>query len=141
MTLADLGTLVVLGAWLEIRSRRLVGAALAASALAVGVGVHLLAAGTSVYRGSSGLACGLFTALALDLALLAPTPRHRALLVTVLALFAAKVAWEAATGQALFAGSLGPGVEVLPVAHLLGAAGGAAAWWGVARGSRRGARS
>jgi rhomboid family GlyGly-CTERM serine protease len=146
MALADLGTTLLVGSALESRSRPLLVAAFILSFLCVGMGLPLLVPDLSVYRGASGLTSGLFVALALDLTL---EPRGREAArdrlrrffgALAFVLFASKTAVEMATGAAIFAGDLGPGVRVLPSAHLLGAVAGALAAIGrmVGRWGRRG---
>ena len=98
-------------------------------ALALGAGltafaVHLLSPDLSIYRGASGLASALFVLAALRIADNAEgAPRFLAWLAV--ALFLGKDAWEAFTGQTLFAGPLPDGVEVVPLVHLLGGLAGA----------------
>jgi membrane associated rhomboid family serine protease len=134
MALADLGAILVLGAWLERNGqrKRMLLATFLGAALAL-VGVVLLLPHLVLYRGSSASASALFVLTALEIAHHPPRPPRRgarALALLALALFAAKVAWEAFTGQPLFAAPLPPGVAVVPLAHLLGgAAGVVAARW------------
>lgn len=121
MATADLLVLLIAGAWLESRSRRLVAWTFVATGLLVGMTIHAWLPELSFYRGSSGIASGLFVAVALDL-LGSPTRawiRHLAL--ASLLLFGAKIAWETATGATIFAGQLPPGVLVVPTVHLVGA--------------------
>lgn len=125
MTAADLGMLLGLGAWLEIQGERkrvalalILGAALSAFA------VHALSPDLSLYRGASGLASALFVLAALVISQkTAGVPRYLAWLAV--ALFLGKDAWEAFTGQTLFAGPLPDGVVVVPLVHLLGGLAGA----------------
>jgi len=124
MAWIDLSTLLLLGAWVEGRSRRRLVLALALSAALVGAGVHLLLPDIERYRGSSGLGSALFVAGALDLAS-AGRPRWlRRLALLGLLLLAAKAAAEYWTGTPLFSGPLPAGVEVVPLVHLLGGLGG-----------------
>ena len=91
---------------------------LPAAALLISAGVLLFHPELAAYRGLSGLDSALFAALALDLAR-RPLPLDRALGALALALFAAKIVFELASGAALFAaGTFVP----LPLAHLLGLA-------------------
>lgn len=137
MTAVDLGAVLLLGALLERRSRFAVMVVIASAILLVGLGLHFLPPAIGRYRGSSSVASALYVALALDLRRGATSRHLRGAAAAMLALFMLKVCREAWTGEAFFAGAMGPGVTVLPRAHLLGAAGGAVGW-GVA--SRRGAR-
>lgn len=82
------------------------------------------------YAGLSGVAAGLLVALALR-EIAAPTG-SRAVWVAVLAMVAAKLVAERMVGEALLA----DGVRPVPLAHLAGAACGAAAFAAVRRGSR-----
>jgi rhomboid family GlyGly-CTERM serine protease len=124
MTCVDLGMVLLLGAWLEWRSRRLAVITLAVAAVLVGLGVHGLTR-LSEYRGSSGLGSALFVAVAVEIWRTAPRARLRYLSLGALLLFFAKAAWEMLTARCLFAGPFPPGVEVAPTAHLLG---GLAGW-------------
>jgi rhomboid family GlyGly-CTERM serine protease len=120
MALADLGVLLLAGAWVEIRSRRLALAALVSSTLFVGAGLDFLIPDLAYYRGSSGVASALFVVVALDLASSSPRRWARPLAAVTLSLFALKLLWEHWTGFAIAAGSLLPGVIVVPQVHLLG---------------------
>jgi membrane associated rhomboid family serine protease len=129
MALFDLGMLLGLGAWLEIRGdRRLAAVALGLGAVLTAVAVHL-SPNLSVYRGSSGMASALFVLAAFRIAD-SPgdslDPWTRTLAVAAVALFLAKAAFESLAGQTLFAGELPEGVRVVPLVHLLGGLAGAA---------------
>lgn len=128
MALADLGTILALGAWLEWSGERIrmLLATFLGAALAI-AGVALLLPHLALYRGSSASASALFVLAALEIARHSPRPGARALALLALLLFAAKIAWEMLTGQPLFAAPLPPGVAVVPLAHLLGGAAGVAA--------------
>jgi rhomboid family GlyGly-CTERM serine protease len=123
MTLLDLGVILLLGSWLEMRSRKLLVLSLTAAALLVGAGLHLLPSGLDYYRGSSGLA----TALLVCMALVLLREKRRGLALLALLLLAAKLLWELWSGTPLAAGNLPHGVSVSPLAHLLGAIAGAGA--------------
>ena len=125
LLLLDLGALALLGAWVERASRRLLLAALAASALASSLAV-LACTGYGRYVGSSALASGLAAAAAV---LLLRSPRRPARLVawTLLALIAGKLALEGLELWPAALGGLPPGHEPVPAAHLAGALGGGAA--------------
>ena len=128
MALADLGTILVLGAWLERSGQRprMLLAALLGAALAI-AGVALLLPHLALYRGSSASASALFVLTALEVLRHPPRRGARALALLALSLFAAKLAWEALAGEPLFAAPLPPGVAVVPLAHLLGGAAGVVA--------------
>lgn len=125
MAVSDLGMLLGLGAWLEIRGdRRLAAVALGLGALLTAVAIHL-SPDLSFYRGSSGMASALFVLAAFRIAG-SPDPWTRTLAVSSVALFLAKAAFETLSGQALFAGPLPEGVRVVPFVHLMGGLAGAA---------------
>jgi rhomboid family GlyGly-CTERM serine protease len=129
MAVADLAVLLALGLWLETGGRRrALLLALILGAIGVVLGVQLLPPGLTLYRGSSGLASALFVLTALEAARPPARPSARLLALAALLLFAAKIAWEAAGGHPLFAGTLPPGVEVAPAVHLLGGLAGAIAF-------------
>lgn len=125
MAFFDLGMLLGLGAWLEIRGdRRLAAVALVLGAVLTAVAVHL-SPDLLVYRGSSGAASALFILAALRVAD-SPDPWTRTLAMSAVALFLGKAAFESLTGQTLFAGELPQGILVVPLVHLLGGCGGLA---------------
>ena len=128
MALADLGTLLLLGAWLERNGerRRMLLATLLGAGFAI-AGVALLLPHLALYRGSSASASALFVLTALAVLRHPPRRGSRALALLALSLFAAKLAWEALTGLPLFAAPLPSGVAVVPLAHLLGGVAGAIA--------------
>jgi len=120
MALFDLGMLLGLGIWLELRGdRRLLTGTLVLGACLTGLAVHALSPGLLAYRGSSGLASALFVLAAVRVAD-SPDRWTRILALAAIALFLAKAAYESLAGQALFAGPLPPGVRVVPLVHLLG---------------------
>ncbi len=126
MAAFDLGMLLGLGFWLEIRGDR----RLAAVALVLGCGltafaVHTLSPGLQVYRGSSGAASALFVLAAVRTAD-SSDPWTRVPALAAVALFFAKTVFEQLAGETLFAGPLPPGVRVVPLVHLLGGLGGLA---------------
>ena len=120
MTVADLLVLLIAGAWLESRSRHVAVWTFVATGVLVGLTVHAWTTSLSTYPGSSGIASGLFVAVAVGL-LANPRPRWmRSAALTALLLLAVKIAWEMAAGCALAAGELPPGVTVVPAVHLAG---------------------
>src|SRR4051794_17259763 len=93
MAAFDLGMLLGLGIWLEVRGdRRLVAVPLALGGGLPALAVHALSPDLLVYRGSSGVASALFVRAAVRLAE-APEPLPRALAVTAVAFFLAKAAF------------------------------------------------
>lgn len=129
MAAFDLGMLLGLGVWLEVRGdRRRAALALALGAGLTALAVHALSPGLLVYRGSSGAASALFV-LAAVRAADSSDPRTRVPALAAAALFLAKAVFEGLSGQALFAGPLPPGVRAVPLVHLLGGLGGLPAGW------------
>jgi rhomboid family GlyGly-CTERM serine protease len=124
MAAIDIGMLLGLGIWLEVRGdRRLVAWALALGGALTVFAVHVLSPDLLVYRGSSGLASALFVLAAVRVAS-STDPITRNLAIAAIALFLAKAAFESLAAQTLFAGPLPPGVRVVPLVHLLGGLGG-----------------
>lgn len=124
MAVFDIGMVLGLGVWLELRGDR----RLLITSLALGTGLTALAVyesspGLMMYRGSSGVASTLFVLAAVRV-MDHPDPRSRSVAIAAVALFLSKAAFESLTGQTLFAGSLPPGVHVTPLVHLLGGLGG-----------------
>src|SRR5436305_7679206 len=125
MAIFDLGMLLGLGTWLEVRGdRRLVAAALALGGGLTALAVHALSPDLLVYRGSSGAASALFVLAAVRVAE-SRDPWTRALALAAVALFLAKAACESLAGQTRCAGSLPRGVGVGLRGHL---GGGRAGW-------------
>ena len=127
MAALDLGMLLGLGAWLEARGdRRFAALALVFGGALTALAVHAFSPRLNLYRGSSGLASALFVLAAIRIAR-SPARAPRALAMLAVGLFLAKAVWELVTGQAIFAGPLPAGVEVVPLVHLFGGLGGAVA--------------
>lgn len=125
MAFFDLGMILGLGAWLEIRGDRwLAAATLALGAVLTALAVHL-SPDLSIYRGSSGMASALFVLAAFRTAD-SPDRWTRVLAMAAVALFLSKAAFESLAGETLFAGPLPDGVRVVPLVHLLGGLAGAA---------------
>jgi rhomboid family GlyGly-CTERM serine protease len=120
MTLIDLGVILLLGAWLETYSRKLLLLSLASAPIVIGAGLHLLPSGLDIYRGSSGLATALFVCMAFVLL----RGKRRGFALLALMMMMAKIVWELWSGSPIAAGDLPNGVEVAPLAHLLGAVAG-----------------
>jgi rhomboid family GlyGly-CTERM serine protease len=124
MAVFDVGMLLGLGVWLEVRGdRRLVAMTFALGGALTTLGVHALSPDLLTYRGSSGVASALFVLATVRIAE-TPEPWPRTLALTAVALFLAKAAFESLAGQTLFAGPLPVGVRVVPLVHLLGGMGG-----------------
>ena len=123
----DLPLLALLGAWIERRSRTLLGTALLASATLSSLG-FLLTDGAR-YVGSSGLVMGLLGA---GLVLLHRDGR-RALSLIALGVLGAKLFLEAIGRWPMTPGGLPEGYRVAPLAHLGGVLGGALATLAVLR--------
>ena len=122
-----LNLLVVAIAGCLIERERMPGYAelVALSAITIGVGVLLFAPVVSLYAGSSGIACALLVYLALDGLWL--EPERRWLCLATLASVALKIVWEVRLEHPLFAmESAAQPFRPSPIAHLLGAAAGAA---------------
>jgi rhomboid family GlyGly-CTERM serine protease len=128
MAATDLGAVLVLGSVLERRSRRAAVLAMACGLALAAAGLHWLHPPVTRYRGSSTVASALYVALALDLGRGARSAAVRGGALLAVAALLVKAGFEAATGRALFAGPMPPGVEVLSRAHLLGGLGGAIGW-------------
>jgi hypothetical protein len=127
MAAFDLGMLLGVGVWLEVRGdRRLAAVALTLGGGLTALAVHAFSPGLLVYRGSSGAASALFVLAAARIAD-SSDPWARIPALTAVALFLAKAAFEQLSGQTLFAGPLPQGVQVVPLVHLLGGFGGLAA--------------
>ena len=112
-------TFLALGAACERRGRRGFVLALAASAVAIPAALFVLDPGLAVYRGLSGLdmaLAGLLAACELE--------RRPRVAGAALAALAAKLVYELAAGGVLFVRL--DGAEAVPLAHLAGAAIGAA---------------
>ena len=134
----DLGTVVALVAWLEHRrDRRVAATSVAMGAVFTALAVHALSPDLVRYRGSSGIASALFVAVAVRSARGDGPLLSRVLAAIALTAFLAKVGIEAATGQACFAGTLPPGVAVVPLVHLLGGLAGLAAVFELPRATSR----
>ena len=140
MAALDLAATAIAGALVERRSRSSLLAVVAASMAAVGATVHLWTREIDRYRGLSGVASALFVAACLSLAA-GPARGLRRLGWLALAIFAVKLLGDVALGGSLVSEVwpaaawstpyLPPGVEALPVVHLVGALTGAVALYAV----------
>ncbi|MBI5433248.1 MAG: rhomboid family intramembrane serine protease [Planctomycetes bacterium] len=118
----DLGVLLVLGAWLEFRSRALLVASVAAGGALATLAVWFVRPDVASYQGASALSSAVFAALAVELVLEPGARGRRVLAVAALALFAAKT-WFERDGTAVVA-SLDGELRVVAEAHAAGAVGG-----------------
>ena len=125
MAAIDLLVTLAAGAWLEMRSRRLLLGVLVSAGLLVAGTLYFWTASLTSYRGSSGIASGLFVAMAILVATGPAPAAMRGVAWICLAGFTAKAFWEALGGAPLFAGQLPDGVAVAPAVHLAGALGAA----------------
>jgi rhomboid family GlyGly-CTERM serine protease len=121
----DVGAFVLLGLWCEQRGRGRFVTCVTAAALAIPIGLWWLCPELSRYGGLSGIDSALFVLLVCEL--FAEALRERsgfslAVSGVLLLGFAGKIAFEVASGEALFAADLGAGVVPVPWAHLVGAA-------------------
>jgi hypothetical protein len=116
---------MVLGATLELRSRRALAFNVIGSAAAISAALWLLHPEVAEYRGLSGIDSALFLNVALVL-LFEAHNRRQALLSWALGLllvgFTAKLGNEMASGATLFVDSSEAGFTPLPLVHAVGAA-------------------
>ena len=133
MAVVDLGAVLFCGAWLERRARGVAASAGAFALLLVAATVHATQPQVLYFEGSSGVAAGLFTAAALQLARTAESRAARALSLGVVGAAVAKAMLEQWVGWG--AAGLHPtaGIPVLGAAHLAGSAAGLCAVALVAR--------
>ena len=120
--------LVVLGLLFEPLLGRRLWTVLGASTLAVGIGLLFFAPDLAAYCGLSGALNGLLVGGAMCSIRKDLTEGHRTsagLTLIVVALSLAKIAFEAYSGHAIFTDSAALGGESVPLAHALGALGGA----------------
>ena len=123
--LFDLAVVIVAGALLERRGWPL-APIVVASAMAIGAAVMLLAPELARYGGLSGIACTLAALQALDCLTLRGTPRIAGGAVLVFTAF--KLGWELWSGSFVFVGDAGIAFRPVPLAHVVGAAAGVAAF-------------
>lgn len=125
----DLSVFVILGALCERTSRCVFGVAVAASALLIPLAVWVFLPGMELYRGLSGIDSALY--LTAGVCLLRERGSVRGVpglfvMAVVLTAFCLKIGYEILTGQTVFVADQ-TGFVPVPVAHLAGAAAGAAA--------------
>lgn len=131
----DTCVFVLLGVALARQSRKAWWSCLALAPLTISLALFLGAPHWQTYRGLSGVDSALFVALAAT-AWGRETGKGRALPAAALVLFAAKIAFETATGSTLFTEEV-VGSSVVPMAHVVGAATGLLAALLAARRPRR----
>jgi rhomboid family GlyGly-CTERM serine protease len=121
----DVAVFAALGALCERRSRRRFLVCAVGSALAISAVLWICEPQLGRYGGLSGIDSALFALLAVDLTREQWRDGRRSGVWLALALFAGfalKVAFEFASGTAVFVGDLPPGIVPVPAAHLAGAA-------------------
>ena len=126
LALFDLTALALFGAWVERASRRIHGAVLVASGLVASLAL-LAFTEYERYVGSSALVSGLLASACVLVLRSSPSRAGRLVALTLLALFACKLALEFLGLWPAALGGLPAGFEAVPAAHLGGALGGAAA--------------
>lgn len=134
----DAVTFIACAAIIEQHSRRGLLMIFLGAAIAVSTALLLCTPDLARYRGLSGVDSALFVSaacLGLRDARAAMAPRLVALMVAALFGFALKTLAELATGQAFFVAA-DPVSTPVPLAHLVGGAVGALAFWWTSRGRR-----
>lgn len=124
---------IPLGIACERRCRTRFLLALSGSAVAIPLTVGALAPAIGAYRGVSGLDSALFALLACSVAGERRSGDRATLFLVGAAAagFGGKIAFELATGSAVFATQLGAGIVPVPLAHAVGAAAGVIAYFAV----------
>lgn len=120
----DVAATLALGLAVAARSVRRFLLVVGASGVAIPLAVHLALPGLDTFCGLSGIASALFAAYAVTLAGTAVRERRWGLVAAtgvVGAAFAAKLAFEAATGAAVFVNLDAVSLAPVPLAHLVGA--------------------
>lgn len=130
--LYDLAVVVLASALLERRGWPVAPIVLA-SATAIGAAVLLFTPELARYGGLSGVACTLVALYALDC--LTVRGATRAAGVLVLMLSAVKLGWEMRSGTFVFVADAGDAFRPVPLAHVVGAGVGVAAFF-IAQGRR-----
>jgi rhomboid family GlyGly-CTERM serine protease len=127
----DVSALVIIGVLFEQALRRRFWIVLLVSMVTVGGGLLVVEPDLGAYCGLSGVLNGLWVAGALAAARIEERAGHRGLARLyrfALLVLAAKIAFEAATGTAVFTDAESLGAFPVPLAHLFGALGGWIAW-------------
>jgi rhomboid family GlyGly-CTERM serine protease len=123
----DLGAIMILGTWIEQRSRADLTLAVVLAALLSSTAVLGLRPDLALYQGSSALAAALFVVCAAHLARSGQDGRGPALAATALLCLGAKLTLESSGLWPSPALAKVPGVESVAVAHAAGALAGALA--------------
>jgi rhomboid family GlyGly-CTERM serine protease len=123
----SVGAFVVLGSICEMQSRTQLVACFIISSVMIPLGLHQFAPSLRSYRGLSGIDSALFFLASVPLIVQQWRDRRptRMLFILLPMLFLAKLLYEQVTGAAIFVNSSRAFVPV-PLAHLMGAAVGAA---------------
>lgn len=117
----DLAVFLVLGIIAESSNRKRYVSLVALAGLICPMASFLLMPEITSYRGLSGIDTALFVSVALSLRRNSGTPRARASIDVILALFVAKTLMEFFSHKSLFVGELGEQVIPVPAAHVTGA--------------------
>lgn len=120
----DTVALLLLGAYCELRDRRIYACCLALGAASISAGLVLLRPDVQLYRGLSGLDSAFFVLAAWHYGNDARRRNDRTGFYAALsaaAAFLGKVAYESLTGGTLFVDTAAGCFEPLPLSHLLGA--------------------
>jgi rhomboid family GlyGly-CTERM serine protease len=132
----DVGAFLLLGLLCEARGRLRFAACVLGAAVCIPAAVFVLLPQMDRYGGLSGIESALFALAAVDLVREqwnGMDGTAKALGIALGLGFACKIAWEMATGGAVFVADLGPGVAPVPVAHMAGAVVGIAVAFGGSR--------
>ncbi|HET9004469.1 MAG TPA: rhombosortase [Gemmatimonadaceae bacterium] len=124
--LYDLAVVIVASALLERRGWPVAPIVLA-SATAIGAAVLLFTPEIARYGGLSGVASSLVALYAVDCLTVRGAARAAAVLVLVLT--AIKLGWELSSGTFVFVGDAGDAFRPVPLAHIVGAGVGIAAFF------------
>jgi Rhomboid family len=116
----DLGMVLVLGAWVEHRSRRVLACALLASTTAASLALLFWRTDLATYQGSSAFACALLTLAGTRILIEGKAWLERGIAALALVLFAVKTCVELSHAAPFGVVPLPSGVEVVAIAHAAG---------------------
>jgi rhomboid family GlyGly-CTERM serine protease len=122
----DSAVLLPTSAMAEGRSRKLVIGLLLASALAISGALFWLTPEFQFYGGMSGVATATLYFVALEFVRKPGIKRHTGVIVIILA--TVKMAWEIQGSRALFSTFDAPEIQLMPMAHVIGALVAAVMW-------------